>query len=67
MLYESDLDERSVKVLELRYGIKTLNPRTLKETGEEFGITPERTRQIQNKSLKKLKVRALKKGVTPRD
>lgn len=50
----SDLDERSAEILTLRYGLDGTDSRTLEETGEHFGITRERVRQIESKVLRKL-------------
>lgn len=50
----SDLDERTAEMLSLRYGLDGLDPRTLEETGEHFGVTRERVRQIELQALKKL-------------
>ncbi len=49
------LRPRDAKVLSLRYGLDDDSPRTLQEIGDEFGITRERARQIQNSALKKLR------------
>ena len=48
------LPERERKVIELRFGLKGEQPRTLEEVGREFGVTRERIRQIENNTLKKL-------------
>lgn len=49
------LPARDRKVLELRYGLKGERPRTLEEVGERFGVTRERIRQIEAKTLNRLK------------
>jgi RNA polymerase primary sigma factor len=49
------LTERERKIIRLRYGLTDGQDRTLQETANEFGITRERIRQIENKALKKLK------------
>lgn len=58
------LTEREQKVILLRFGLEDGKPRTLEEVGKVFGITRERIRQIEAKSLRKLrnpsKVRRLK-------
>jgi RNA polymerase primary sigma factor len=41
-------------VLELRYGLGGEHPRAPREVGHTFNVTPERIRQIENQSLKKL-------------
>ena len=48
------LPERERQVIELRFGLKGEQPRTLEEVGREFGVTRERIRQIENNTLKKL-------------
>ncbi len=49
------LGEREREVLELRYGIRDGQTRTLEEVGAHFGVTRERIRQIEGKALTKLK------------
>jgi RNA polymerase primary sigma factor len=49
------LPERERKVIELRFGLKGESPRTLEEVGKEFGVTRERIRQIESKTLAKLR------------
>jgi RNA polymerase primary sigma factor len=39
----------------LRFGIADGYPRTLEEVGQEFGVTRERIRQIETKTLAKLR------------
>lgn len=48
------IDEREAKVLELRFGLKSREPMTLREIGDQLDITRERVRQIENKALRKL-------------
>jgi RNA polymerase primary sigma factor len=50
-----NLSYRERRVLELRYGIGDETPRTLDEVGRVFNVTRERIRQIENRSLTKLK------------
>ncbi len=49
------LSERERTVLKLRFGLDDGHPRTLEEVGREFHVTRERIRQIEAKSLRKLK------------
>ena len=49
------LTHRERKVIELRFGLKGEYPRTLEEVGQKFGVTRERIRQIEAKTLAKLK------------
>lgn len=49
------LDKREKIIIKLRFGIGGEGPLTLEEIGNMIGITRERVRQIQNKSIEKLK------------
>jgi len=49
------LAPREQKVLKMRFGLETGRTHTLEEVGKEFGVTRERIRQIEAKSLQKLK------------
>jgi len=49
------LSEREKKVIQLRFGLLDGHPRTLEEVGREFGVTRERIRQIESKTLSKLR------------
>ena len=49
------LTEREQKVLTLRFGLEDGRARTLEEVGKEFNVTRERIRQIEAKSLRKLR------------
>jgi RNA polymerase primary sigma factor len=51
----STLGERERKVVQLRYGLIDGRPRTLEEIGRLFGVTRERIRQIESKTLNKLR------------
>ncbi|MEU6216523.1 RNA polymerase sigma factor [Streptomyces sp. NPDC047022] len=51
----STLGERERKVVQLRYGLVDGRPRTLEEIGRLFGVTRERIRQIESKTLGKLR------------
>ena len=50
-----DLSERESEVVRLRFGLEDGRPRTLEEVGREFGVTRERIRQIESKTLAKLR------------
>jgi RNA polymerase primary sigma factor len=50
-----DLTPRELKILGMRFGLDDGTMHTLEETGEEFGVTRERIRQIQAKALEKLR------------
>ncbi len=51
----NDLPERERKILELRYGLMDGKYRTLEEVGVAFGITRERTRQIEAEAMRRLR------------
>ncbi len=51
----SELTPRELKILGMRFGLEDGVMHTLEETGEEFGVTRERIRQIQAKALEKLR------------
>jgi len=50
-----ELSDREQRVIELRFGLVDGRPRTLEEVGQEFGVTRERIRQIEGKTLLKLR------------
>ncbi len=50
------LSEREQTVIKLRFGLEDGIPRSLEEIGRIMGVTRERVRQIEEKSLKKLRV-----------
>ncbi len=50
-----DLSDRESEVVRLRFGLVDGRPRTLEEVGKEFGVTRERFRQIESKTLAKLR------------
>ena len=49
------LSRREREVLEMRFGLKDGQGRTLEEVGQEMGVTRERIRQIEAKALRKLR------------
>jgi len=49
------LSPREQKILKMRYGLEDGRTHTLEEVGKEFGVTRERIRQIEAKSLQKLR------------
>jgi len=51
----NSLSEREREVIRLRFGLTDGHPRTLEEVGREFGVTRERIRQIESKTLAKLR------------
>lgn len=48
------MDLREATVLRMRFGLDNMEPRTLKEIGEELSLTRERVRQIETEALGKL-------------
>ncbi|HVZ93086.1 MAG TPA: sigma-70 family RNA polymerase sigma factor [Phycisphaerales bacterium] len=53
------IDEREATVLKLRFGLDGKEPLTLKQIGQEIGLTRERVRQIEVEALRKLNQRLL--------
>ncbi len=51
----TDLTERERKILSMRFGLGDGIPHTLEEVGKVFGVTRERIRQIEAKSLEKIR------------
>ncbi len=49
------LGEREQQVLTMRFGLTDGSPHTLEEVGRQLGVTRERIRQIENKTLAKLR------------
>ena len=49
------LGETEQKILTLRFGLDDNEPQTLEVIGQKFGVTRERIRQIETKSLEKLR------------
>jgi len=49
------LSEREKTVVQLRFGLIDGRPKTLEEVGRAFGVTRERIRQIESKTLSKLR------------
>jgi len=58
----TDLTPREQKILSMRFGLEDGVTHTLEEVGKEFGVTRERIRQIEAKSLERIREhRSLKK------
>jgi RNA polymerase primary sigma factor len=54
-----DLSPREQKILEMRFGLADGVTHTLEEVGKEFDVTRERIRQIEAKSLERIKAHSL--------
>ena len=50
-----ELNDREKEVMRLRFGLVDGQARTLEQVGQEFGVTRERIRQIESKTLAKLR------------
>lgn len=50
-----DLTPREQKILAMRFGLEDGITHTLEEVGKEFGVTRERIRQIEAKSLERIR------------
>ncbi len=50
-----ELPPRDAKVVRMRFGLDGQKPMTLDEVGEVYGITRERVRQLETRSLKRLR------------
>jgi RNA polymerase primary sigma factor len=58
------LDDREHRIIHARFGLNDKRPMTLEEVGREFGVTRERSRQLQNVALDKMR-KALRKKEKP--
>ncbi len=58
------LDERERQIIDKRFGLNGRKALTLEEVGQEFGVTRERIRQLQNSALTKMR-RTLSRKESP--
>jgi len=63
LLEKTVTNPRELKILKLRYGLEEKGGYSLREIGEEYGVSRERIRQIQERALKKLRASAEEKGL----
>jgi RNA polymerase primary sigma factor len=49
------LPEREAGIVRLRFGLTDGRPRTVDEIGQVYGVTRERIRQIESKTMAKLR------------
>ena len=52
--YLGSLEDREATVIRMRFGLDRYNPMTLREVGENLGLTRERVRQLESHALQKL-------------
>lgn len=62
----AELNENEREILALRFGLEDHEPQTLDTIGQKFGVTRERIRQIEAKSLAKLR-KAMENSLTDED
>ena len=55
--YVNTLNEREKEILKLRFGLEGYEIHTLEEIGSAFNITRERVRQIEKRTLQKLRIK----------
>ena len=55
------LPEKERRVIELRFGLRGDEPKTLREIGDILGVSRERVRQLETRALRKLRSLAMKR------
>lgn len=63
-MLSDELSERERNFLFMYFGLNGQKELTLEQIGQQYNLTKERVRQINEKSLKKLRARALNKCIT---
>ena len=53
-LHLDALEDREAAVIRMRFGLESYHPMTLREVGENLGLTRERVRQLESQALQKL-------------
>jgi RNA polymerase primary sigma factor len=53
-VFLGSLEDREATVIRMRFGLDSYNPMTLREVGENLGLTRERVRQLESHALQKL-------------
>jgi RNA polymerase primary sigma factor len=61
------LSQRDANIIKMRFGFDTETPATLEEIGQQFGLTRERVRQIEQRALRKLRVALMRNNIKPED
>ncbi|MEJ2471498.1 MAG: sigma-70 family RNA polymerase sigma factor [Desulfuromonadales bacterium] len=61
------LNDNEREIITLRFGLDDRDPQTLDTIGRQFGVTRERIRQIEAKSLEKLRLLLAERDLNPED
>lgn len=61
------LSERERNILSLRFGLSGDSPQTLEQVGEQYGLTRERIRQIQEEALLRLRHKMKERDTIPEE
>ena len=56
------LEDREAMVIRMRFGLESYQPMTLREVGENLGLTRERVRQLESQALQKLMIALAETG-----
>ena len=59
------LSDREREIIVSRFGLEGVREKTLRQLGEELGITKERVRQIESRAREKLRILALEQPLDP--